>query len=180
MDASAAPAARLGHDLATAALVLAVAVDPFTGLRRRAGFAELVVHQQRADAVMRRAGPVPSVASAVAGLGASAVVVRREPAEAALRSASVLAVAAAVVLTVRVHVPINEQLRTWSPEVEVPGWRETWGAWERAHVARRALTALAGTLVVAAAAVPTGGGRRGSPWAARQQQPRRTASTASA
>ena len=147
------PTARIArsHDVTTALVALAIGADPFVGLRRRAGFAELVAHQQPVDAVMRRVGPVLAVASAATGLAAAAAA-RRDPVEAGLRAASALAVAGAVVLTVRVHVPINEQLRSWTPEVEVSGWRETWGTWERAHLVRRALVAVAGALVAAASA----------------------------
>lgn len=150
-----ARAAGLGSDVATGLLALAVVPDPFRRSRERAGFAELVVHQQRADAVMRRVGPALSVTAAVADLLAAAASARRDPLAAGLRTASALVVAGAVVLTVRVHVPINEQLRSWTPEVEVSGWRGTWRTWERAHVARRSLV-VAATALAAAASVRRG------------------------
>lgn len=149
---TAARAAGLGSDVATGLLALAIVPDPFRRTRGRAGFAELVVHQQRADAVMRRVGPALSVTAAVADLLAAAASGRRDPVAAGLRTASALVVAGAVVLTVRVHVPINEQLRAWSPDVEVSGWRETWRTWERAHLARRSLVVAAAVLVAAASA----------------------------
>ncbi|WP_432509381.1 anthrone oxygenase family protein [Kineococcus auxinigenes] len=143
------PAAR-AHDALTALLALAIVPDPAGRHRRTADFADYVPHQQRADAVMRRLAPALSMASAGSGLLAAATQARREPAAAAWRAASAAAVAAAVALTVRVHVPFNRQLRTWTPGREVPGWREGRARWERAHRVRRALVVAAGAAVLAA------------------------------
>lgn len=40
------------------------------------------------------------------------------------------------VVTVRVEVPINEELHSWSPEAPPPDWEEKLGRWERGHRAR--------------------------------------------
>ncbi len=41
-------------------------------------------------------------------------------------------------VTVRVEVPINEDLHTWSSEAPPPEWEEKLGRWERGHRARTA------------------------------------------
>ncbi|WP_432545517.1 anthrone oxygenase family protein [Kineococcus sp. SYSU DK004] len=139
------------HAAATAALTAAIVPEPFGRRRRAAGFAEYVRHQQRADAVMRRLAPALSVAAAGTGLAAAAAQLRSDPGASAWRTGSALAVAGAVVLTVRVHVPVNRRLRSWSPDAEVPGWRGQRSRWERAHVARRALVVLAAACTAVAA-----------------------------
>ncbi|MCI2236961.1 DUF1772 domain-containing protein [Paenibacillus sp. TRM 82003] len=143
------PPAR-AHDVLTAVLAAAIVPDPAGRRRRTTGFAQYVPHQQRADAVMRRLAPALSVASMGSGLLAASALARRDPAAAAWRAVSVAAVAGAVVLTVRVHVPFNRQLRTWTPDAEVPGWREGRDRWERAHHVRRGLVVLAGACTLAA------------------------------
>ncbi|WP_432484918.1 anthrone oxygenase family protein [Kineococcus esterisolvens] len=143
------PPAR-AHDVLTAVLVAAIVPDPAGRHRRTADFAQYVPHQQRADAVMRRLAPALSVASMGSGLLAVGALARRDPAAAAWRAVSVAAVAGAIALTVRVHVPFNRQLRTWAPQQEVPGWREGRARWERAHHARRGLVVLAGAAALAA------------------------------
>nr|WP_246315401.1 anthrone oxygenase family protein [Kineococcus aurantiacus] len=95
---------------------------------------------------MRRLAPALSVAAATTGVLAAAA----RPRSAPWRAASVAAVAGAVVLTVRVHVPVNERLRTWRPGHEAPGWREARARWERAHVVRRALVVVAAATALAA------------------------------
>ncbi|WP_432544393.1 DUF1772 domain-containing protein [Kineococcus sp. SYSU DK002] len=136
------------HDVCTAALALAIVPEPFGRRRRAMGFDDYVRHQQRADAVMRRLAPALSVAAMTTGTVAALT----RPASAGWRLASVAAVAGAIVLTVRVHVPINERLRTWRPGAEAAGWREARARWERAHVVRRGLVVLAGAATAAARA----------------------------
>ena len=138
------------HDACTAALALAIVPEPFGRRRRAMGFDDYVHHQQRADAVMRRLAPALSVAAMATGAAAAVARVRPDPAGAAWRAGSVAAVAGAIVLTVRVHVPINERLRTWRPGVEAPGWREARARWERAHVLRRGLVVAAAVAVAGA------------------------------
>ena len=139
-----------GSDVVTGLLATVIVPDPLRGFRRRAGYAELVAHHHRADAVMRRAGPTLFVGAAATDLAAAVAVAGRDPLQAGLRLASALAVAGCIVLTARVNAPVNHQLRSWSPEVEVDRWRETWRAWERGHLARRSLVAVAAVLAAAA------------------------------
>ena len=144
-------AALRTHDVLTGLLVTAIVPDPFGRHRRAAGFGEYVTHQQRVDAVMRRLAPALSVLSMGSGVVAAVPTARRDPAGAAWRAGSVAAVAGAIALTVRVHVPINEQLRRWRPEEEAAGWRELRSRWEAAHVLRRGLVVAAAGCTAAAA-----------------------------
>ncbi|WP_432515044.1 anthrone oxygenase family protein [Kineococcus sp. SYSU DK001] len=148
--------ATRAHDVCTAALALAIVPEPFGRRRRAMGFDDYVRHQQRADAVMRRLAPALSVLAMGTGAAATATLARSAPRAAAARAMSVAAVAGAVVLTVRVHVPVNERLRTWRPGAEAPGWRQARARWERAHVVRRGLVVVAAAATAAsAAATPT-------------------------
>ncbi|GAA4968011.1 hypothetical protein [Kineococcus glutinatus] len=150
------PAARswrhrvaVAHTASTALLATAIVPDPFGRRRRGSGYRDYLAHQVPVDAVMRRLAPALSGLSALTGVAALVAGATRRPAPAgaaaggALRVGAVGAVAAAAALAVRVHVPINQRLRSWSPEREPPGWRLERARWERAHVLRRAAVAAA-------------------------------------
>jgi uncharacterized membrane protein len=52
---------------------------------------------------------------------------------------ALVAMAFALVLTVIVNFPINDQLMSWNPTAPPKNFRETWSPWERAHKFRTAL-----------------------------------------
>ena len=64
----------------------------------------------------------------------------RSPRSPAFASAlgGLLGVVLFAVVTVRVEVPINEELHSWSAEAPPPDWEEKLGRWERGHRARTA------------------------------------------
>ena len=141
------------HEVSAAVLAAVIVPEPFGRRRRAAGYAEYVRHQQKADAVMRRLAPALSVLTMLTGAGAAVAVWPRDRPAAAWRLGSVAAVGAAVALTVRVHVPINGRLRTWSPQASPAArpadWAQARQRWEAAHVVRRALVVVAGGCVLA-------------------------------
>jgi uncharacterized membrane protein len=74
----------------------------------------------------------------------------RSPASASALG-GLVGVALFAVVTVRVEVPINEELHTWSSEAPPPEWEEKLGRWERGHRARTiAIVAGLGSLLLGA------------------------------
>jgi hypothetical protein len=102
--------------------------------------------------MLGRVMPFWYVASLV--LTAATAVRRPDVAAAAWIAAGLLA--ASVVMSVALLVPINNRSKAWTPETAPSNWREQQGRWDRLHVVRVAMIVAAFTLLAVAVAAADG------------------------
>ena len=87
----------------------------------------------------------------VASLLLTVATAMRHPASVAAWSAAAL-LAASIVVSIALLVPINNQSKTWTPETAPADWREQLGRWDRFHTVRITMILAAFTLLTVAVA----------------------------
>lgn len=98
--------------------------------------------------------PPLTLVAIVGGLGwLSLVGAQRSPEQFWLVALATVAMVLAAALTLRVNIPINNQLMTWNVAAPPENMREIWSRWEKIHTIRTVLWLTAFVLEVSALAI---------------------------
>lgn len=151
------------HAAGLTVVVGLVVLDPLAGLRAAPDWAGWVCGQQRLDRVMSRVAPVLFLTTAMSTAAAVGVALAQHRSwTAAGRAAAAGCVAGAIGVTLTRNEPVNRELRGWRATDEpTPGWRDARVRWERAHLVRWVLLAVAAGTAAAGPLLDSLTGRQG-------------------